>query len=353
MPIIINSKKNGVNTSTSLLGYKFPINESYWRSLSPQDLNIFAEQIFNHYRLVGFPYYKYSDIEVKNEYIKSKEYCDTSSIIMDDVISQSMHGLSLCWSFFPHHNEIKCGGLKSPMEAFLDDDTFRTIIKKRLDFGTYISDSGIRKTLKIASGLQAVSNFRPTAACAIYRKYGGGVVYDMSAGFGGRMLGAYLSDLVTKYICTDPSSNTHVGLVKLSNTLNEISPKPVEIYNLGSEELIPAKDSLDICFTSPPYFDTEKYADEPTQSYIKYPDRNSWLNGFLGRTIRNCEHGLKSGGFLIVNIANVKTFKDLETRFTELMKGYSFEYVETLKYSLSSICKSGFKYEPVFVYRKN
>lgn len=352
MPIIINSKKNGVNTSTSLLGYKFPINESYWRNSSPHELETFAEQIFNHYRMVGFPYYKYSDIEITDELIKTKAYCENTSQISGDIVTQSMHGLSLCWSFFPHHNEIKCGGLKSPMDAFLDDDMFRKVIRKRLDFGTYISDSGIRKTLKISSGLQAVSNFRPTAASAIYKRYGGGVVYDMSAGFGGRLLGAYLTKSVSKYIGTDPSTKTYTGLCNLSNSLTKLSPKYIEIHNLGSEDFIPPKESIDICFTSPPYFDTEKYADEPTQSYAKYPTQEEWLNNFLGTTIRNCEYGLKSGGALIINIANVKTFKDLETRFTDLMKNYNFEYVETLKYSLSSICKAGFKYEPIFVYRK-
>lgn len=352
MPIIINTTKKGITKSTSLLGYKFPINESYWRSLSPQDLDVFAEQIFNHYRLVGFPYYQYSDIEIKREFLKSKEYCATTSTIQDDVISQSMHGLSLCWSFFPHHNEVKCGGLKSPMEAFLDDVTFKKIIRKRLDFGTYISDSGIRKTLKIASGLQAVSNFRPTAACAIYKRYSGGVVYDMSAGFGGRMLGAYLTPSVKKYIGTDPSSKTFVGLSKLSNALNNISHKLVELYNTGSEELILPSESVDICFTSPPYFDTEKYSDEPTQSYIKFPTKEDWLHKYLYVTIKNCEHCLKSGGLLIINIANVKTYKYLVSDFTDLMTTLDLDYVETLKYSLSAICKSGYKYEPVFVYRK-
>ena len=41
------------------------------------------------------------------------------------------------------------------------------------------------------------------------------------------------------------------------------------------------KKSLDLCFTSPPYFDTEKYSDEDTQSYKKFPTEDGWVNGFF------------------------------------------------------------------------
>ena len=178
-----------------------------------------------------------------------------------------MHGLNICWYYFPHSWEVKCGNMFSPMETFLDDTRFHKVIDKRIKFGTYVSDSGIRKQLKIHTGTQSVSNFRPTAAYGIYEYSDSKVVYDMSSGYGGRMLGSYLSNKVTKYIGTDPCKETYDGLMKMKDDLNY---KNCELYNIGSEDFIPDKNSIDLCFTSPPYFDTEKYSNEDTQSWKKY-----------------------------------------------------------------------------------
>ena len=79
--------------------------------------------------------------------------------------------------------------------------------------------------------------------------------------------------------------------------------KQVDIYKLGSEEYKPKKKSLDLCFTSPPYFDTEKYSDEDTQSYKKFPTEDGWVNGFLKKTIQNCYDGLKDNKYMLMNIA--------------------------------------------------
>lgn len=84
--------------------------------------------------------------------------------------------------------------------------------------------------------------------------------------------------------------------------------KNVVIHQLGSEDFLPDKESLDLCFTSPPYFNTEEYDTAPTQSYIKFPTPELWFNDFLMKTVENCYYGLKRGAFLIINIANVKSY---------------------------------------------
>ena len=78
--------------------------------------------------------------------------------------------------------------------------------------------------------------------------------------------------------------------------------KKVDIYKQGSETFQPKSESLDLCFTSPPYFDTEKYSDEESQSYKKFPTKDEWVNGFLKTTIENCYRGLKKGGYMLYNI---------------------------------------------------
>src|SRR5208282_731299 len=135
-------------------------------------------------------------------------------------ILQSMHGLSLCWSYHPHHYEVPCNNQRTVMDVFNDDDLFQQAIRKRMKMGDNMSDNGIRKMLKIFTGTQCVSNFRPTAAAAIYSLFvpKGGYVYDMSAGWGGRLLGANIAGM--KYIGVDPATKTHEGLCQMVKDFN-------------------------------------------------------------------------------------------------------------------------------------
>ena len=87
---------------------------------------------------------------------------------------------------------------------------------------------------------------------------------------------------------------------------------------------------------------------------MKYPEKQKWLIGFLMKTISNCEYGLKGGGYLIINIANVKSYPkltgDFLTKVNEMFPNLKLK--EMLDYSLSSINKVGHKKEPVFVFQK-
>jgi len=321
--------------------------------MSDSELDNFIEVIFNHYKKKGFPFYDLTIEAQRKEMGKMNAYCEKNTVLEGGVLKQTMHCLNVAWTYFPHSWGVKCNNQKSPMEAFEDDDKFRKVIRKRLRRGAYISDSGIRKELRTSSGIQSVSNFRPTSARAIYDKYaGGGVVWDMSCGYGGRLLGAISSKRVRHYIGTEPDTRTHKGLLDMAKNLGD--GIKIEIHNIGSEDFIPEPESLDLCFTSPPYYNTEKYSDSITQSYIKFPDKKSWLNGFLIKTIENCYNGLKDSGYILINIRNVKTYPTLESDFIYSLnsKFPSLSPQTYLTYKLSSINKVGHKKEPIFVFQK-
>jgi hypothetical protein len=114
-----------------------------------------------------------------------------------------------------------------------------------------------------------------------------------------------------------------------------------------------------MCFTSPPFGPGhEKYTDEPSQSYKKFPTQDEWLHGFVGATLRNCAHGLKQHGILAINIANVAAFPNLAKVFLRYAEDNGWRLVETLQLQLSKmvglkhIGKSAFKSEPIFVFKK-
>jgi hypothetical protein len=217
--------------------------------------------------------------------------------------------------------------------------------------------SGMRKTLRIMTGSQGVSNFRPTAAHAIYNRFlpDGGTTWDMSGGYGGRLLGAIKAQI--NYIATEPATETVKGLKEIIVDWSQISNifrkvPHFEIVQKGSEDFLPDKESLDLCFTSPPYFDTEKYSDEETQSYIKFPEWWLWASGFLRKTIQNCQYGLKQNRYMLINIANVSSFNNLEEATVTIAEQEGFVHEDTYRLSLSKIRGNGFKYEPIFVFRK-
>ena len=53
----------------------------------------------------------------------------------------------------------------------------------------------------------------------------------------------------------------------------------MKIYKQGSECKLPAEivGNMDFAFSSPPYFNLEKYSDEETQCYVKFSKLNEWI----------------------------------------------------------------------------
>jgi len=326
------------------------------------DIEYGIEVVFDYYRRHGFPHYTIREDE-KHEHMRKLQRFDVNRIFKDNQIIQTMHCLRLAWTYFPHFWEVECGNAKmSPMDIYNDDEKFKKTIRKcwkwnmthfKGEEGTEKSsfrENRLRQSLKIYTGTQAVSNFRPTAAKLIYEQYGGDVIWDMSCGWGGRLIG-FLASSRKKYIGTEPSSRTFEGLKKIKKDFNYLK-KSVELHKLGSEVFQPDKESLDLCFTSPPYFDTEKYSDEETQSFKKYPTKEEWTNGFLRKTIENCYYGLKKGGYMLYNIANTPKYKFIEDETQNIAKEMGFKQEQTIELTLSSVMGAGYKYEPIFVFKK-
>ena len=300
-----------------------------------------------------FPYYPTDYTWRRKEFNQFLQYQD--NLWENKDIKQTMHGLALCWSYMPHSWAVQCKEMNSPLQTFESD--IEKVYKKMDQMGHGNTPSGMRKTLRIMTGSQGVSNFRPTAAHAIYNRFlpDGGTTWDMSGGYGGRLLGAIKSQI--NYIATEPATETVKGLKEIIKDWSHISNifrkvPHFEIVQKGSEDFLPDKESLDLCFTSPPYFNTEKYSDEETQSYIKFPTKDKWTDGFLRKTIQNCHYGLKQNRYMLINIANVSSFMSLEDVTIETAVQEGFVHEDTYRLSLSKIRGNGFKYEPIFVFRK-
>lgn len=332
------------------------INKKVWSSFNDDELEDYVSKVFEYYRHHGFPYFSTDKSFRDNEFRKLINY--NGSLLEDKVIRQTMHGLSLAWSYMPHSWDIQCGNMLTPKDVFNDDDLFKRCIAKRIKMGDNMSDNGIRKMMKMFTGTQSVSNFRPTAASALYSHFlpNGGNILDMSCGFGGRLLGFIKTNHSNNnysYVGYDPSTSTYNGLCELKNDYGR--DMDITINHCGSE-LMTLTDECDFAFTSPPYFDTEKYSTEPTQSYIKYPTTELWLNGFMYETISNTYRALKNNSYMALNIANVKSYPNMCGDIVELCERIGFvledEYGLALSNSNFKSKKSAYKYEPVYIFKK-
>lgn len=336
-----------------LVDYKSPVKISDEHELAKH-----VWRIFSHYQSSGFPHFIFSEAERLVEF-SSFQRLDRDRLFDGVNIKQAQHGLGLAWSYFPHHWGVKCNRNMSVEEAWGDERKLRQAIEKSLKGGRYEVVDGLpflglakmRAAIAYVSGVQRVSNFRPSAAALIYDLYGGETVWDMSSGYGGRLLGAIASPSVRHYIGTDPHFETYVGLQRMKDDFAHLTKTNVTLDNVGSENYVLHEESVDLCFTSPPYFDTEKYALDQSQSFIKFPSVGLWNEHFLAGTVSNAYTALKPGGRMILNVANTKTHESLEADTVRYAENVGFILDKTLRLVLSSM-GGGVKSEPVFVFKK-
>ncbi len=161
------------------------------------------------------------------------------------------------------------------------------------------------------------TNFSPLVARNLYDYYfkkdlKNKRVLDPCAGYGGRLLGFWASKTCQEYVGIDPNSlltepyNQLIGWLRQNTGFD----KKVTIIKDCAESVDLSDYGLfDIIFTSPPYFNVEKYSDEVTQSYIKYNTLQEWVDQFLIGMITNTIKYLKPGGIIAINIKQVKRWK--------------------------------------------
>ena len=157
------------------------------------------------------------------------------------------------------------------------------------------------------------SQFKPNVAKVLYDKLGSQNILDFSAGWGDRLAGFYGSESGKYYLGIDPRKENHPiyreqkeFYEKHRNMFFEVD-KDCEFIESPAEDVDfkEYENIFDTVFTSPPYFSVERYSYEDTQSWVRYKEIDDWNKNFLQKTIENLWGSIKSGGYLLVNIADV------------------------------------------------
>ena len=131
-----------------------------------------------------------------------------------------------------------------------------------------------RNILRTMLGLRKYicSQFKPSVSKVLYDKFDSKNVLDFSAGWGDRLAGFYASEMGEYYLGIDPRKENHpiyeeqTEFYDKHRTMFEPEKKSEFICEPAEDvDLSKYKNFFDIAFTSPPYFNVERYSYEDTQ----------------------------------------------------------------------------------------
>ncbi len=268
-----------------------------------------VETIFNKIREINvFPIIYFNEEGIEEEILSVYNKSDVC-FVENGVYTQLRNGLLLLDYLFPNlHLATTCNEKKSMYERFYNDEILKESIRSFLKQEKNILNLRTMFFKYARLYYDTPINFSPMRAKVIFEHFcpKKGVIYDYSAGYGGRMLGALCSQQDFSYIAVEPNTNTFYNLNKLGKYIKTALNKEVNysIFNLCSEKFQLEKESVDFCFSCPPFFKKENYSNEITQSIHNYPDYQEWLEYYVRPTIQNCYFSLKEKGVYGVDILN-------------------------------------------------
>ena len=313
-----------------------------------------VDAAFEHFREHGFPYPALALHQCFEE-------INALRATATDDLQNSSVAHRVADTFHRHKFDGRVDGKKSPIEGFNDDKLLRRVLAFAYKHGRTvpIDTPGI---LELMSGVQTCANFRPGFAAYLYRRFCpvGGTVLDTSTGYGGRLIGAIGSGVVGHYVGIDPSTKTHAGNQAM---IDALTPMPItfRLINKPAEDvqIDDLSSDFDFAFTSPPYFSKEHYAEEPTQSWKRYPTGEAWRDSFLRAMLKLQFNALRSGALSLVNIEDVK-IRDVLYPLVEWTReigssiGFEFERMEQFPLPASNwVQEEGVeRFEHVLVFRK-
>lgn len=274
-----------------------------------------------------------------------KKYDDETLLKDIDSFCNGKGKLTKVLNHFFEECIFECCGKKtkiSPMDCLKDDKLMQKIlnyVESKPKFFTGNEVQNVKSCFRNSmSWVRKVANFPPRTARDIYLRYAeynneGLNCLDTSCGFGSRMSAVLLSG--NNYCGFDPNPKLYKKLVEYKKWLMDNDVIDVHqrcgLYNHGSEVHRQELDNhFDVAFTSPPYFNLEKYANDESASTTNYDNYSTWVDSFVIPTVYNIYAYLKIGGYAMINIKNINK---KETCFNDFFRAFEsidgFEYIET------------------------
>lgn len=327
-----------------------PITAQYVKTLNFDERNALVEPLFEYFRKQGW-LYPDDPSKIKKNWQK---LCDFKpDLTANDLFNNSSLCTDICKYFCHNFYEATERNKATMKEVFADDDKLRFLIKNRLGFDWWdkedndetfnISFRMLIQGMRSSRLVPSISIFKPNIAKYLYMKYSqeGDTVFDYSAGWGGRMLGA--ASCNRKYIGVDPLTTDELEIIK-----SFLDLKNVTLIKNGSEHIKLDENSIDFSFSSPPYFDQECYSADITQAYNK--DESYFYDTYWANTLNNVKFMLKPGKWFGLNVKNYPKMLDMAIEiFGKPVEEVNLRTIRSHLNKSSGIEKG----EPVYMFKNN
>lgn len=267
----------------------------------------------------------YKDFDVVLERYEYKyKYADKPLGVIDKT-----HYYNDISDYFQQVNRMKCGSnsVDSPMEIWYNE---QKLAKMNWHFwrsgvmeDSGINDAAFRTAFRL--GTYTATQFKPSVAKALYERHRAENILDTSCGWGDRLAGFYGTPNTKLYVGCDPNPDVFevykkqcVEYEKILGGTPELiekedyfecrGKKTVKIWRKPSEDVEWSlyTDTFDLYFTSPPYFETEKYASDTAavsdQSWSRYNSFDRWKYDFFFKVTEMVWPTIRQNGFMMINI---------------------------------------------------
>lgn len=206
--------------------------------------------------------------------------------------------------FFHQVERYKCDSINAPSpQRTWATKKFRKNFLKSLWAMRYAEITSAKLHQAIALRNYTASQFRPSAAKAVYQLLESRDVLDFSMGWGDRLAAFCATPEARLYVGCDPNARLFGGYAGQLEMYG--AGKTVRAINKAAEDADFGEGQFDTAFTSPPYFMTERYSRDESQSWVRYKTLEGWLNGFLFVALEKAWRALKPEGHLAINLADV------------------------------------------------
>ena len=265
-------------------------------------------------------------------------------------------GYNISLLFNPHRLCIDTLNDKNIFNGFNNDDVYKKqFARYMVNFQKVVPIAQYYKYIGIGSaGYQYVNEFQPYLARDIYKRFcnSGYKILNPCGGWGGRLIGlaSCMLDNI-EFIQAEPATATYNGLCKLKTFLR--LNDDYKTYNLPFEDLQVKENYFDFVFTSPPYFNTEKYSDENTQSYKQADNYKSWLKNWFYPFVDKILYSMKPKAKCLLNVGNARYPMETDLKKYLKLKDIKFVNLHDFKIGGSGIgSRTGEKGEPFVLFEK-
>jgi hypothetical protein len=293
-------------------------------------------------------------------------------------------------NYFQQLNRMKCGSnlVDSPYDIWNNSEKLNKMNWHFWRLGAFknkdLNESAFREAFRI--GTYTATQFKPSVAKALYEKHNARIVLDTSCGWGDRLAAFYATKSTQVYVGCDPNPEVYETykqqciayetLLGKKPCLDEYEDyfvcrgiKTVTIYNKPSEDIDWARYTynFDFYFTSPPYFETERYGskDVTSQSYYRYPTFESWKNDFFFKVNKMIYNTLKKDAYMMINIIEPRIKNGTRLNLCDDMVDDILTYpdmhylgkigmrLQARPHNIVNVDKNSVFIEPIYVFRKN